>query len=582
MTYKDITKTGIHFITEPISVPDGTHLHAEPDSRLVGGVRLHAKDAGNGLWECSLGEAGITPAAFVSRGYGRKILPAHNELFITGKPLFIAQYPKRGQYLTVKALGNTPAAEGQRVTGPLEDGFSYDDPRPGQWEAGQEIWMLGYWCYDWAPSRERVKALDTERGFVSVDIAAGRNRVTEGQRFCFYNVREEVTEPGDYCVDFVKGTILFRPYPDTDMEKAEILLSVCDKPVFAFDHAKDITIEGFTIEAFRGMGVTVKDSENIVIRDCEIRNIGNRAVCVDDSREVTVTHCHIHDTGDGGVAYYCGDRKTLTRADCRVTYCHFHNIASWDRCYEPPIRLYGVGLTAQYNIIHDCPHSAVLFGGNELSVCDNEIYRVVMETGDAGAVYGGRDYTFRGNEVSRNFIHHVGSGVGMGTMGIYNDDAISGTRMENNVFYKVQRAVFLGGGVDFLVQGNIFVDCYPSVEIDGRAQSDAAMWRNMVIHTLYDRFYHVDGSDVSAAEGLYLQKYPELAKIDAYYRENREPHIPPSAEMKHNLFCSEQKISYTWDTKGGFYTEWDNKDITREALKEYLTPHQYDVICGNE
>ena len=578
MTYKDITSSGIHFITEPVAIPDGTYLKAEAGSRLVGGKRLTAEKSDGGLWCVDLGKAGIEPAAFVSRGFGRKISPSHNELFIDGKPLFLAQYPKRGDFLTVRSLGKEPHVDGEVAVGQLIDGFYYDDARPAEWKKGQEIWMLGYWDWDWSPTRERVKSIDSDRCFVSVDIGEGQNNVREGQRFCFYNVREEVRYEGDYCIDFDEKKLWFIPYSGTDMEKAEIILSTDTTPVFSLDGAKDIVIEGFTIEAFCGMGIRINNSRNIIIRGCEMKNIGNRAICVDDSFGITVTDCHIHDTGDGGVAYYCGDRKTLTEADCRVTYSHFHDIAKWDRCYEPPIRLYGVGLQAKFNHIHDCPHSAILFGGNEISITDNEVHHVVLETGDAGAIYGGLDYTFRGNEVSHNFIHHVGSKLGLGAMGIYNDDAISGTRMEYNVFYKVQRACFMGGGIDFVVDGNVFIDCFPSIEIDGRGNVDVPMWRNMVSNLLYHKFYSIDGSEVKGTDDVYMHKYPELKKIDDYYKSSPAPFIPAEAVMKHNIFCSKEKINYSWASEGGYYTEYDNVDVSREKLGKYLTEHELDVI----
>lgn len=578
MTYKDITSKGLHFITEPIEIPDGICLKAEEGARLVGGKKLTAEPNGDGLWCLDLKKAGIKPAGFVSRGFGRKISPSHNELFIDGRPMFLSQYPKRKEFLVVKSLGKEPHVDGETAVGQLIDGFYYDDDRPAKWKNGQEIWMLGYWDWDWSPTRERVKSIDGKNCFVSVDIGEGQNNVREGQRFCFYNILEEVTDEGDYCIDFENEKIIFRPYADTDVEKAEIILSTDQTPVFALDGAHDIVIEGFTIEAFCGMGITVKNSENIIIRGCEIKNIGNRAICVDDSTGVTVTDCHIHNTGDGGVAYYCGDRKTLTEADCRVTYSHFHDIAQWDRCYEPPIRLYGVGLSAKYNHIHDCPHSAILFGGNEISITDNEVHHVVLETGDAGAIYGGLDYTFRGNEVSHNFVHHVGSVLGLGAMGIYNDDAISGTRMEYNVFYKVQRAVFMGGGIDFIVDGNVFVDCFPSIEIDGRGNIDVPMWRNMVSNLLFHKFYSIDKSEVSATDDVYMHKYPELKKIDDYYKADPAPYIPAEALMKHNIFCSKEKINYSWASEGGYYTEYDNIEVSRDELGKYLTPHQLDVI----
>ena len=100
----------------------------------------------------------------------------------------------------------------------------------------------------------------------------------------------------------------------------------------------------------------------------------------------------------------------------------------------------------------------------------NEIHHVCLETGDVGAIYTGRDWTLRGNVIRHNFIHHTG-GVGMGSMGIYLDDCVSGTQIYGNVFCKVHRAAFIGGGRDYKVENNIFVDCTPAVELDGRGLS---------------------------------------------------------------------------------------------------------------
>ena len=64
--------------------------------------------------------------------------------------------------------------------------------------------------------------------------------------------------------------------------------------------------------------------------------------------------------------------------------------------------------------------------GNDHVIEFNEIHHVALETGDVGAIYTGRDYTYRGNRIRHNFIHDTG-GVGMGSMGVYMDDCVSGT-----------------------------------------------------------------------------------------------------------------------------------------------------------
>jgi hypothetical protein len=169
----------------------------------------------------------------------------------------------------------------------------------------------------------------------------------------------------------------------------------------------------------------------------------------------------------------------------------------------------GVGMRAAHNLIHEHPHCAILFGGNEHLIEFNEIHHVALETGDVGAIYAGRDYTYRGNRIRYNYIHHTG-GVGMGSMGVYMDDCVSGTEIFGNIFYKVQRAAFLGGGRDHQVLNNIFVDCNSAVELDGRGLDSSPTWREMVDQTMRQ-------SLTTVPQPLYRSRYPALKTLDAYY-----------------------------------------------------------------
>jgi len=45
----------------------------------------------------------------------------------------------------------------------------------------------------------------------------------------------------------------------------------------AFESAKNVLIENFTLEKARGDAIVARDSENIVIQNCTIQNVGNRA-----------------------------------------------------------------------------------------------------------------------------------------------------------------------------------------------------------------------------------------------------------------------------------------------------------------
>lgn len=595
-----------------LGVADGMRLtlHAEGQVRLVGGRLLRgfstaaepdllarlAPEARGRVLTCDLTSNGVSAVGgLTSRGFARPTAPSHSEVFQSARALCLARYPKSSRCLTIESTDAARPDEWGNPVGDLKNGFYYSGERPASWRADAEIWVHGYWAYDWANSYERVARLDAVRRHVETAPPYGNFYFRSGQRFYFLNVLEEVTEPGDYYIDRQQMRLYFIPLDGESLD--DVVLSLADRPAIAVDGAEDVTLDGFTIEAFRGHGLTVTGSRRVTVKNCLFRNIGNYAVSLSDSENVTVCGCTMHDCGDGGVDAVGGDRLTLRPAGVRICNNHIWRIAQWSRCYQPAIRMTGVGMTACHNLIHDCPHTAILYWGNDMTITDNEIYSVVMETGDAGAIYSGRNYTFRGNRICRNFIHHLG-GVGLGAMGIYNDDCLSGTVMEENVFFEVSRAVFLGGGRDLTVCRNIMANCYPAVCIDSRGASENPNWRKN-IRTLRDRLYHIrnvtagnesvgPSPDPESVRTRYMERYPELRAIDAFYRRDPEPFIPSSAVLDGNVIASGRGIEFTQDAEAGDYLFRGNCFASRTDFEDpdfgdfTLRPSSLAVRLGHQ
>jgi hypothetical protein len=205
----------------------------------------------------------------------------------------------------------------------------------------------------------------------------------------------------------------------------------------------------------------------------------------------------------------------------------------------PAVLLGGVGLRASHNLIHDHPHCAILFGGNDHLIEFNEIHHIALETGDVGAIYAGRDWTCRGNRIRHNFIHHTG-GVGMGSMGVYMDDCVSGAEVFGNVFYKVHWAMFIGGGRDHRVENNLFVDCDPAVRMDGRGMDASPVWFNMV----YD--YMKKQLDAVPQE-LYRTRYPQIRDLDRHYA--KTDGVPPENNLLAHNVCVGEWLEVGWHAK---------------------------------
>lgn len=68
---------------------------------------------------------------------------------------------------------------------------------------------------------------------------------------------------------------------------------------------------------------------------------------------------------------------------------------------------------------------AVLYDGNNHVIEFYEVRDVVQETSDAGVLYCGYDWTFRGKMVRYNFFHHILHQPGFGSRVVYLDDCVA-------------------------------------------------------------------------------------------------------------------------------------------------------------
>jgi hypothetical protein len=337
----------------------------------------------------------------------------------------------------------------------------------------------------------------------------------------FFNVLEDLDQPGEYYLDRGSGRLYFWP----PAECGDTLVSVLADPLVQLVDAAHVRLEGLTLECSRGSAVTITGGTSNLVRACTIRNTGNHGVVVTGGTGHTVDRCTIANTGDSGIRLEGGDRATLTAAGHAATNNHVHHVARWSRSYQPAIGMQGVGQRVAHNLIHDSPHTAIMFGGNEHLVECNEIHSVCLETGDVGAIYLGRDWTQRGNVIRHNYVHDLG-GVGLGAMAVYLDDCTSGTTVFGNLFVRAGRAAFIGGGRDNLIENNIFIDCQPAVWVDGRGLS----WHKMVYELMAESL-----AAMKPDQPPYSTRYPALAALRPYYAAKNG--VPPEGNRVCRNIC---------------------------------------------
>jgi len=498
------------------------------------------------------------PGALSSRGFGRPIQPAHSELFFGDEPMALASWPggagsDESNWTTIAGI---PEGAGENdshggTIGDLSAGFYYAGDRPNGWQSLDDVWVHGYWAWDWANSYEQIESIDFTTRLLKNKAPHGSYGFRAGQRFSFLNVLEELDSPGEFYIDRANAMLYF--WPPQSVESAECLVSVLAEPLVALNDVAHVNFLDLTLECTRGHGVRVEGGSDCTVAGCVVRHAGNYGVWIENGERHSVVGSHIYDTGDGGVFLRGGDRNTLAPGGHQVHNCHIHHQARWSRCYFPAIMMEGVGLRATHNHIHDHPHCAILFTGNEHLIELNDIHHVCTETGDVGAIYTGRDWAARGNIIRYNFLHHIG-GVGMGSMAVYLDDCASGTTIFGNVFYQVQRAAFIGGGRDNHVENNIFVDCNPAVHVDARGLDPSPVWHNMVHQFMRERL-----ATINPEHPPYSTLYPELAALVEYYRDQEnQPGVAPEGTRVARNLCVGKWLEIHWRATGEMVDERDN------------------------
>jgi hypothetical protein len=446
--------------------------------------------------QADLKAQGITDyGTMTPRGFGRAIQPAGIELFLNDRPLPLARWPNNG-FVHVTDVLSVP--ERQIVSTEITE-------RIRRWTGEPELWTFAYWGYDWADSYTPVSQIDPAKSLLAVGLPASSYGYKKGQRFYLLNALSELDSPGEWYVDRAQGILYLLPSSRLKVDSAVVSVAVS---LVTMNNVSYTTLRGFTFEACRGDAIRISGGQDNRVVASTLRNIGNRAVVITGGATNSgVVGCDISETGDGGIVLTGGDRVSLRPAGLYADNNQIHDYSRWDRTYRPGVAIDGVGNRASHNLIYNGPHNAIQLSGNDHIIEFNEIHNVCYETGDVGAFYTGRDWTARGTIIRGNWFHDISGPGHLGAMGIYLDDQASGFTITGNLFQRMTRAVFIGGGDDNVVTNNLFMDCLPSVHLDARGLGWQKAATDDPKDTLRTRY-----ASVPVTGELWRTKYPTLVR----------------------------------------------------------------------
>ncbi|WP_210321693.1 right-handed parallel beta-helix repeat-containing protein [Bradyrhizobium sp. CIR48] len=453
------------------------------------------------------------PFGIERRGAYFDIDQSRFELFQNGLRLHLARWPKLGYSTAIRAALDSDDQSGTSVMIP-RDAFA-------RLNSEKDIWLGGYWTQDWAFETAPIERFGEDGETVQLPRIKAPGKLRSGFKYFVQNARSELSEPGEYILNSNREAFVI---PTNESDQFEVAIATT---LLEISNAHDIVIEDVAFEKTLGTTIKIVDSENITIRNCFVGRSGAGAIRVTGGRNVVIDRCVIRDTAETAVLLSGGDRPTLTPAGHAITNSIVTDFGIDSRTYRPAVQVTGVGIRVEGCFLSRGPHSAIILAGNDNLIRGNEISAVVQETDDAGAIYTGRDWTHRGNEIDGNFFHDIGMRMSAHARSpsepsfvsaIYLDDQESGYRISRNIFWRVGRPIVIHGGRDNLIEENVFVaNTHGAIWLHKRGEALGGELERRLRAVPYDR-------------DRWATRYPALATL----AEN-DPGSPVNNKEKDNI-----------------------------------------------
>jgi len=385
----------------------------------------------------------------------------------------------------------------------------------------EDMYMFGYFKYDWSASSGKIKKYEPDTGRVYPTVNHyGIDKNVETWAPCpyfyFYNIPDELDRTDEYYIDIKTGTLYA-------MEPKEDLTVMLTGDMFHMDGTKYVSFVGFDFSFSTNEVIYARNVDSITVDNCYFHNIYYYAIDI-KGNNIKITNSEFYEIGHRAIDLESGDRVTLTPGNSVIENCLFDHFGTIGKTGMSAIYVQGCGIRIAHNEICNSSNIAIFYSeyiwaSNYITIEYNYIHNVVTQSSDSGAIYGGRNLAGHGTVIRYNLICNVGKrDEGHNALGIYLDDQMSGQEIYGNIFYNMaNHSVFVNGGRENKIHDNLMIATTDSEKTEiliGQTHFDYQEGMTDGFTTSITDTEHIMIMElVPFRNELWASRFPNLAKV---------------------------------------------------------------------